>query len=476
MTVTKPAMAEKLQAELEAQKLATQKLEEEVAQAKLLNELELQKQEQEAWKAALDRLKQAKEQQAKRHAERLLALQEVELPKQEDNPQLAWIKNKFAEIQGHKPSEEELRQTNSQLDSTKAALNDIITQQQSLAQKASQLTKDNQFLTPEIQALLSATKMKEANSTELTTSNTITTTEATPDTDQNSLMEQLRRALAPKKPAATGDWQKDVLRQFLVNSNKTGGPGGTTTLKPDLLKKLTNEEDEFSMAEWLASLNRNDAGEWECGEVDECKHRNVRSGILDRATANIVQKETWPQKNLLEDWADEDIDFKQLQFEHLVAGELRTIELCTEPAQILGRLRLLRRISYAKLRGYEWPLIRKMYSAILRSIEAKEYTWADNFDRFETILYRRTAQAHKDNLRGGNRSDRSDREAQKKWFCRDWNKSEGCQKQSPHKAWFGTGANAVSRMVQHICAACYMKDRASREHPETHDSCPHRNA
>ena len=43
-----------------------------------------------------------------------------------------------------------------------------------------------------------------------------------------------------------------------------------------------------------------------------------------------------------EDWADEDVEFKQMKFEHLVAGETRMIETCTDPAQILGRLRLLR--------------------------------------------------------------------------------------------------------------------------------------
>ena len=67
-----------------------------------------------------------------------------------------------------------------------------------------------------------------------------------------------------------------------------------------------------------------------------------------------------------------------------------------------------------------------------------------------------------------------DRDSQKKWFCRDWNKPEGCRKNAPHKAWFGTGTNAISRVVLHMCAACYMKDKQVRDHPETHESCPHR--
>ena len=357
------------------------------------------------------------------------------------------------------PSEEEAKNKEEELNKTKEALKEILDQQRILTQKATALAQGSSSITPDMQALLSA----------------INPGDSPPQPEpsqpsQENLMDQLRLALTANKNAPAGDWQKEALRHFLVNSNKTATPGGATTLKPELLKRLTNEQDEFSMADWLATLNREETGESLCDDSDECKHKKVKSGMLDRATANILHKEVWPQKNLLEDWADEDIDFKQLQFEHHVAGEIRTIEVCTEPAQILGRLRLLRRMAYAKLRGYDWPIIRKMYAAILRSIETKEYTWLDNFDRFETILYRRNQPTN----RTGRGERGPDRDQQKKWFCRDWNKSEGCTKQSPHKAWFGSGTNAVSRTVLHICAACYMKDRATRDHPETHDTCPHK--
>ena len=148
------------------------------------------------------------------------------------------------------------------------------------------------------------------------------------------------------------------------------------------------------MADWLANLNKQEEGELDFSKLalglDEGRMGKNKSGILDKATTNIQQKQVWPQQNLGEDWADEDVEFKQMKFEHLVARETRTIETCSDLAQILGRLRLLRRIAYLKLRGYEWHLIRKMYMAILTSIETKEYSWVSNFDRFETILYRRT--------------------------------------------------------------------------------------
>ena len=196
----------------------------------------------------------------------------------------------------------------------------------------------------------------------------------------------------------------------------------------------------------------------------------VRSGILDRATTNIQQKQVWPQQNLGEDWADEDVEFKQLRFEHLVAGETRTIVTCSDPAEILGKLRLLRRIAYLKLRGYEWHLLWKLYTAILTSIETKEYSWESNFDRFETILYRKTA------AKGCQHTSdhRTDREQGRKRFCRDYNKPEGCPKNSPHTVWFGTGPSAAKRTVYHYCAACLIRDKTPREHPEGHPDCPHK--
>ena len=456
-------MTEELRAELEREKAATMALQQEAAQAELVNILEKEKQEQEAWKTALEKLKQAREEQNKRHAERLAGLRAVTtVPTEEVNPQLDWIKKKLAALHGTTPEPEELIKKVEEVNKTKSALEKILEQQKQLVQQATSLTQGTDLVTPEIQGLLDT--IQPPPNPNLGIQDNLE------PSSQDRMMEQLKAALTSKKQTSTGDWQKDALRQFLIASNRTGAAGGATTLKPDLLKRITSEQDEFSMADWLATLNKEEAGEWVCDDSDECKHKKVRSGMLDRATANIVHKEVWPQKNLLEDWADEEMDFKHLQFEHHIAGEVRTIETCTEPAQILGRLRLLRRMAYAKLRGYEWPIIRKMYAAIVRSIEAKEYSWSDNFDRFETILYRRPATQHRQT------TNRGDREQQKKWFCRDWNKSEGCSKQAPHKAWFGSGQNAVSRTVLHMCAACYMRDRAVRDHPENHEGCPNRTA
>ena len=136
------------------------------------------------------------------------------------------------------------------------------------------------------------------------------------------------------------------------------------------------------------------------------------------------------------------------------------IELCMEPDQILCRLRLLRRISYLKLRGYEWPLLRKMYTAILTSIETGEYSWTSNFDRFETLLYRRSQPENKFRSMDNRHTEYDN--SNKKWFCRDYNPAGGCTKASPHTAWFGSGPTAVRRQVHHWCGLCLLRDRQQK--------------
>ena len=296
---------------------------------------------------------------------------------------------------------------------------------------------------------------------------------------QTSLITQLKIALAGGDSTEAGT-QKDIIRAFITDNNKTTDPNtGASVLKPDLLKRLTGEKDTFLMQDWLSGYNKNNTEDRiNCENSDECRHSECKSkkksGIHDKATSNIVSKETWPQRNLMEDWADEEVEFCNLTFEQFVAGETKMIQEGTDPAQILGRLQLMRRMAYLKLRGFDWSLVRKMYAAILRAIETKELKWSDPVDRYENMLYRKLG-TNSGTYTGKTRDHKEDKNPQhnKKWFCRDWNR-DGCTKAAPHKAAFGSGQNTVYRQVLHMCAACYLKDKQVKDHTETSDACPHK--
>ena len=453
---------ERLRQELKQQKEANETIKRDLEESRLRQQIEEEKLKQIEWQQAKEHLA-TREASIKAHHEQ--AMKEMAAlatdPAPTENPSLQYLKDKIAELQGApKPSEDKKPEEPTPVPSKEVAdqLKALLNRQQELEKTAREAVKGHEH-NPMIQDLLQKLS-------------THRETPAPPQDEQSKLMDHLIQTIQGQHKDPKVEQQKDILRQFLVDSNKITTTGGATTLKPDLLKKLTGESDIFNMGEWLAKLNRHSLEESKCDTCsEECK-LHKKSGMLDKATTNIQHKETWPQKNLLEDWADEDMDFKNMLFEHLVAGEMRTIETSTNPAEILGRLRLVRRMAYAKLRGYEWQYIRKMYAAILRSIEARDNTWESNFDRYESILYRRPPGQPRDKERNQGSSNPSNN---KKWFCRDWNKGN-CTKSAPHKSWFGTGTNATQRTVLHMCATCYMKDKAQRDHPESHESCPYKEA
>ena len=453
---------EKLQAELEALRAENANLQQEAEAAELKHKIEMEKRTKLETQAKIDKVRLDKAAAAHQHTKNMETIMQMSSELAGAADQCAWLQERLRQLDQKSDEEIELeRRVKEKVEKLKG----LLQQKENLILQARELV-DAWEVTPEIERLINAL-VGTAGVESDKESSTITARMV-----QDNLIQQLRTALTKEE---TGNaQQRESVKQFLTQSSKQPGTGGTNTLKPELLKRLLGEGDSFSMEDWLAKYNIQEIDESQCSFSDEveCKHTrsSTKSGMLDKATANIQQKVIWAQKNLLEDWADEEIEFKQMQFEHLVAGELHTIKTCTEPTQILGRLRLLRRFEYAKLRGYKWHLVRKFYTAVMRSIKTSENTWSSNFDRFEAILYRRPQI-----LPRANRGDKEDRQSVKKWFCRDWNK-EGCNKSSPHKAWVITASGAVQKMVLHTCSACYMKANLIKDHPEGHDSCPYKEA
>ena len=377
------ATADELRQQLEAEKEQNRKLQEDVEIMKIRNKLEVEQLKQHQWKTALETLKQAKEQANQEHDKCMEQMKEL-LVSKPDNPSLEWLKAQMAEM-GHNqdsaaPSPEEAEAAIKRREQKESMMQDLRRQREEINRKLAEIENGS-----------GDTESSDSNEDTLKLIKQALSQGTEGRDSQDSLMQQLRTALTGKEE----NQDRLMLKALVTQQNKTPGEGGTNTLKPNILKGLPTGGG--TMAEWLASLNKQEEGESELNQVasyldDEGQGKpiKVRSGMLEKATTHIQQKQVWPQQNLGEDWADEDMEFKQLRFEHLVAGETRTIELCTDPAEILGRLRLLRRIAYLKLRSYDWNLLRKMYAAILTSIETKEYSWESNFDRFETILYRKT--------------------------------------------------------------------------------------
>ena len=410
---------------------------------------------QEQWKAALSRLDEAKAQARKEHEKCMEQMEQVAASAITDTScgTLGWFKAQMDKISNtdHNLVEEQAKARQQQLEKV-MDMKLLKKQQEKISRQLAALENGTPIPAPQVDDPMDMLRKALAQKGDNQPENEV-------------LLQQLKTSLSGKKEE---DPNKLLIKALLTQENKVPGEGGTNTLKPALLRRITTPGNN-TMAEWLAGVNKQEEGEsdpfkFPCLGEDQllAKQGKSKSGILEKATTNIQLKQVWPQQNLGEDWADEGVEFRKMKFEHMVAGETRTIETCADQAKILGQIRLLRRIAYLKLRGYEWHLIRKMYAAILTSIETREYSWESNFDRFETILYRRTAMENCPQQQEG-----------RKRFCRDYNK-EGCPKNSPHTVWVGNGPSETKRLVYHFCAACLIRDRQQREHPEGHQDCPHR--
>ena len=307
-----------LKEQIEEQCKHSSRLQREVENMKLRNELEAEKLQQEQWKVALQQLKDARERMMQEHDENIEHMKSISTGtrKSQSKQAVAWLQdNLSSQGLGNTQAEEERER--------ERAIEDLQRQQEQIQSEIEALRGTQQ-------------KGDHAGHRQGLEGN------------QGAVLEQLRAALSNKEEDR--DQNRTIFKALLTADNKAPGLGGTTTLRTELLNKLGGP-GEFSMAEWLASLNRQGEGELSVTKLldkdddsdcrQDCKHTR-KSGMLDKSTTNIRHKEVWPQKNLGEDWVEEEIEFKQLKFEHLVAGETRTIETCTDPAQILGRLRLLR--------------------------------------------------------------------------------------------------------------------------------------
>ena len=107
-------------------------------------------------------------------------------------------------------------------------------------------------------------------------------------------------------------------------------------------------------------------------------------------------------------------------------------------------------------------------STIIRMIENGEISWTADWDRFEHHIYDKIIQTPI------NKSDKSKKVSgggsDGTWFCKYYQRPEGCTREPPHP---GKVGNAL-KQVQHICATCLSKERVKRSHPECSTECPYK--
>ena len=171
------------------------------------------------------------------------------------------------------------------------------------------------------------------------------------------------------------------------------------------------------------------------------------------------------------DFIGMNVQYHQLTYEQFIAGELYTIVTTKNQAEREGRIDLLQKISLWRLRsGVSWPQLRNLYAHVIKKVENREIMWSSDWERFERNIYDKVAlpmtTIKPDKPKTNNPRQSSDNT----WFCKAYQRVEGCTREAPHP---GRVDNQI-RSLQHICAACWFKNREKLPHSETSMQCPSR--
>ena len=225
---------EELQWQLEAEKLESSKLQQEAESLRLQTELENEKLKQNQWKAAMDKLKEARENAFQQHEQYMEKLKEAAKNTSEDTSAgiLDWFQSQMAELgtTGEPPrlNEEQERRKREQ-EAREREIRDLHEQQEQITRKLAELgTGGKPENNPPLAHPLQGHR-------------------------QEDLLQQLKMTLAGKKEE---DPNRALLKALITSHNKTAGEGGTNTLKPTIINSIFPGEGANTMADWLANLNK----------------------------------------------------------------------------------------------------------------------------------------------------------------------------------------------------------------------------
>ena len=217
-------------------------------------------------------------------------------------------------------------------------------------------------------------------------------------------------------------------------------------------------EDERS---WFTQSSDSDS-------VDQRRSdRKIKSGINAKPCSKVRKELTYPHFSLgqTSSFMGTSIQFHSLTYEQFMAGELNTIMNIVSSEEHRGRVALLQKISNWKLlANVSWPQIRNTYAHVLRKIENRELGWNTDFNHFKRHIYEKLAMSKLDKI------DKNKFRSSTDWFCKQYQKLEGCSRESPHPVKFGN----QTKQAYHFCATCWNKDKVKKLHSESALECPYK--
>ena len=253
------------------------------------------------------------------------------------------------------------------------------------------------------------------------------------------------------------------------------------------LDKGVASSSDSNSAESSASSDSSDSSEDTDAERKKKKKRKEkkklkkksgkhRSGKSKRLTSYVKFPQKWPHSQLSLHFVSKEKKYEDLTLAEFCAGYTTILEMSSEHKRV-HRLAHFKELMYLSTR-FQWKCVLNYHAACLLEIERGHMRWGDNFQVLQnTTLAGGFLNSQKSNgSNGGSSSNRSSgatgasssssREGGTV-FCRGYQRGT-CTHSQDHQGNF----NNASRLLRHICAKCWLKNRSFAAHPENSDECP----
>ena len=205
-----------------------------------------------------------------------------------------------------------------------------------------------------------------------------------------------------------------------------------------------------------------------------------KSGKSKRLTSYVKYPQKWPHSALSLHFVNREKKYEELSLAEFCAGYATILETSSERTRAY-RTAHLKEIMYLATK-YQWKCVLNYHAAVLLEIERGHLRWGDSFQILQNTTLaggflhpNRSGSNNSSSNRsmGGSTassgSGPSNGRDEGTLFCRAYQRGT-CKQARDHYGWF----NNENRLLKHICAKCWLNSRTLASHPETDDSCPHK--
>ena len=231
----------------------------------------------------------------------------------------------------------------------------------------------------------------------------------------------------------------------------------------------SESEDGVNDQPFERSVSRSRRGVNKSSEKEDSRARGGgKAGKSKNVNSFVDFPQEWPDSHLNVHFGSRKKEYSELSMAEFCAGYATILEF-TGGIEKAHRISHLKDLMYLSSK-FTWKSILNYHGACLTELERGHLKWGDSFLSLQStilagsaLLSQNGGPSGRSMSSGGSNSSKSDATL----FCRNYQRGN-CQQSRDHYGYF-YGEN---RLLKHICATCWQKDRKVSNHPETSDECP----